>query len=234
MSVLLFSFAWVWRNLVLLCISSTYVSTMASLHRWWFIVCYLISDPFHRIFFWSLVQSFSLASRWPLCRCLVSLIEFFGFLSLLSLVGKLQILSIRLLVLTFILLFFWNSCALTHLYPSVLSVKAVVISAAFPSSFFFFTPFRFVSPIFVINKSLFRYRLLHCLGRSHSFQDFGRKINWLLFIYFHQPLYPQLSIHSFIHPSTHYTVVLGCLYISWGGHSHVLHLQLHRLFYSPF
>lgn len=42
---------------------------------------------FHRIFFWSPVQSFSLASRWPLCRCLVSLIEFFGFCSLLLFFG---------------------------------------------------------------------------------------------------------------------------------------------------
>lgn len=81
MSVLLFSLVWVWRNLALP------VSLQHSFQQWRpftdvFIVCHLISDiHFHRIFFWSLAQSFSLASRWPLCRCLVSTIEFFVFYS---------------------------------------------------------------------------------------------------------------------------------------------------------
>ena len=117
-----------------------------------------------------------------------------------------------------------NKPSMTLGLPWLLRFPTVIPSSNFFTAFHLFL---------LLTKSLFRYRLLHCLGWSHSFQDFRRKINWLLFI-FPSPLYSQPSIHSFIHPSTRHTIVLGYLYISWGRHSHVLHLQLHRLFYSPF
>ena len=138
------------------------------------------------------------------------------------LVGKLQVLSVRFSVLHFtfsLLPCFWSSYVLTYRYPvlpSVLSVKPVVISAArstindswvttllrFPSVplrhslLMFFTLFH---PFLLLTNSLFRYRLLHCLGRSHSFQDFRRKINRLLFI----PSLPYPQPFIFIHSSIH-------------------------------
>ena len=128
----------------------------------------------------------------------------------------------------------WRSSSYRPLGKQTINDAWITIAAPFSYRHsvidFFFTPFRL---FLLLTKSLFRYRLLHCLGWSHSFQDFRRKINSLLFI-FPSPLYSQPSIRSFIHSSTRHTIVLECLYISWGRHSHVLHLQLHRLFYSPF